>query len=94
MHESLRTKATFKTKVTALAEAGTKIEVKTEDEEGKASVRSYSAVISTVPLPRLRMMDLTGCTLTYGQWSAIRELRYGPSIKVSLLVLKWIQGII
>ena len=86
MHESLRTKATFKTKVTALAEAGTKIEVKTEDEEGKASVRSYSAVISTVPLPRLRMMDLTGCTLTYGHWNAIRILGYGPAVKVSPLI--------
>ena len=93
MHESLRTKATFKTKVTALSEARetagtlTSIEVKTENEGGKASVRSYSAVISTVPLPRLRMMDLTGCALTYGQWNAIRGLGYGPAVKVSPLVI-------
>ena len=86
MHNSLRTKAIFKTKVTAIAEARTTIEVKTENEEGKASVRSYSAVISTVPLPRLRMMDLTGCTLTYGHWNAIRILGYGPAVKVSPLI--------
>ena len=87
MHESLRTKAIFKTKVTALLETPSNIEVKTENEEGEANVSSYSAVISTIPLPRLSMMDLTGCTLTYGQWNAIRELSYGPSIKVSPLVI-------
>ena len=94
MHDSIRTKATFKTKVTALAETNTGINVVSEDEKGQTCVHEYSAVISTVPLPRLGVMDLTGCTLTYGQWSAIRELRYGPSIKVSPLVLRGVQGII
>lgn len=84
MHNSLPTKATFKTKVTVLAESDLGMDVTTEDETGKLSLQEYSAVISTVPLPRLSVMDLTGCTLTYAQWSAIRQLRYGPSIKVSL----------
>ena len=58
---------------------------------GTPSPQSYSAVISTVPLPRLSLMDLTGVDLpgpgvpdNYGQWSAIRELQYGPAIKVGI----------
>ena len=86
MHDSIRTKATFKTKVTALAETNTGINVVSEDEKGQTCVHEYSAVISTVPLPRLRMMDLTGCTLTYGHWNAIRILGYGPAVKVSPLI--------
>jgi len=46
----------------------------------------YCAVISTVPLPRLSLMDLSGVSINsnYAQWSAIRELQYGPSIKVGI----------
>ena len=53
---------------------------------GCQSSQEYSAVISTVPLPRLGLMDLTGVNINgnYGQWSAIRELQYGPSIKVGI----------
>jgi len=37
-------------------------------------------------LPRLSLMDLTGANIhdNYGQWSAIRELQYGPSIKIGM----------
>ena len=50
------------------------------------SKQEYSAVISTVPLPRLSLMDLTGVNINsnYAQWSAIRELRYGPAIKIGI----------
>ncbi|KZT32830.1 FAD/NAD(P)-binding domain-containing protein [Sistotremastrum suecicum HHB10207 ss-3] len=47
----------------------------------------FSAVICTVPLPRLSFMDLDGCGImghNYSQWSAIRQLRYGPSIKIAI----------
>jgi len=49
-----------------------------------STTQEYSAVISTVPLPRLSLMDLTGVDInnSYGQWSAIRELQYGAAIKV------------
>lgn len=76
MHNSLPSKTTFKTKATVLAESDLGMGVMTEDETGKPAFQEYSAaVISTVPLPRLSVMDLTGCTLTYAQWSAIRQLR-------------------
>ena len=53
---------------------------------GKPGPQEYAAVISTVPLPRLSLMDLTGVNINsnYGQWSAIRELQYGPAIKVGI----------
>ncbi|KAF9645107.1 amine oxidase [Thelephora ganbajun] len=53
---------------------------------GIQSPQSYSAVISTVPLPRLSLVDLTGVNINanYGQWSAIRELQYGPAVKVGI----------
>ena len=53
---------------------------------GKPGTQDYAAVISTVPLPRLSLMDLSGVNINgnYAQWSAIRELQYGPAIKVGL----------
>jgi len=53
---------------------------------GKPGPEDYAAVIPTVPLPRLSLMDLTGVNANgnYGQWSAIREPQYGPAIKVGL----------
>ena len=50
------------------------------------SDQEYSAVISTVPLPRLSLVDLTGVDINenYAQWSAIRELQYGPAIKIGI----------
>ena len=48
--------------------------------------QEYAAVISTVPVPQLSLIDLTGVNIhkNYGQWSAIRELQYGPAIKVGI----------
>ena len=53
---------------------------------GTPSSQSYSAVISTIPLPRLSLMELTGTNIhtDYAQWSAIRELQYGPAIKIGI----------
>jgi len=46
--------------------------------------RQYAHVISTVPLTGLRTMNLDGCDLNPKQTNALRELQYGPSIKVGI----------
>jgi monoamine oxidase len=48
--------------------------------------QQFSAVISTAPLSRLTTMDLSECSIhdNFVQWSAMRELQYGPSIKIGL----------
>ena len=53
---------------------------------GVQSAREYSAVVSTVPMPRLSLMDLTGVSIhdNYTQWGAIRGLQYGPAIKIGV----------
>ena len=53
---------------------------------GRISDERYSAIISTVPLPRLGLLDLTGINIgsNYGQRSAIRELQYTPAIKIGI----------
>lgn len=75
----------FRSPVTAISE-DTQTKEMYLSINGTRSPQSYSAVISTVPLPRLSLMDLTGVNINsnYGQWSAIRELQYGPSIKVGI----------
>ena len=56
------------------------------DTGGEQVEREYSAVISTVPLPRLGLMDLSGIGIhrNYAQWSAIRELQYGSATKIGM----------
>ncbi|CAE6499241.1 unnamed protein product [Rhizoctonia solani] len=44
----------------------------------------FSHVISTLPLPVLRMIDLTEAKLSPMQSNALRELTYGPSTKVGM----------
>ncbi|KAL4266201.1 FAD/NAD(P)-binding domain superfamily protein [Pleurotus pulmonarius] len=51
--------------------------------EGKPP-KSYPHVISTLPLPCLRTIDLTQCKLNHRQTNALRQLTYGPSIKVGI----------
>jgi hypothetical protein len=53
---------------------------------GTPSSKRYSAIISTAPLPRLSIMNLNGVDIgqNYAQWSAIRELQYGPAIKIGM----------
>ena len=47
---------------------------------------AYGAVIATVPFGRLSLIDMSGAGIydNYAQWSAIRELQYGPAIKVGI----------
>ena len=75
----------FQSPVTAISQ-DTKNNSLTISINGTRSPQSYAAIISTVPLPRLSLMDLTGVNINsnYGQWSAIRELQYGPSIKIGI----------
>lgn len=51
---------------------------------GEFSPRTYSHVISTIPLPALRMIELGGAGLNVKQKNALRKLQYGPSIKVGM----------
>jgi monoamine oxidase len=47
--------------------------------------KKYSHVISTLSLPVLRTIDLTNSKLDILQSNALRQLQYGPSIKVGIL---------
>ncbi|KAF8630481.1 hypothetical protein AX15_002897 [Amanita polypyramis BW_CC] len=44
----------------------------------------FSHVISSLPLPVLRIVDLDGAKLSPKQSNALRDLNYGPSIKIGL----------
>ena len=45
---------------------------------------TYSHVISTIPMPNLRIIDLTGSKLDVVQSNALRASDYGPSIKIGI----------
>lgn len=51
---------------------------------GDSKPRSYGHVISTVTLPCLRAMDLSRASLTSSHNTALRELRYGPAVKIGV----------
>lgn len=51
---------------------------------GEYNSRTYSHVISTIPLPCLRTIDLSGAGLNVMQKNALRKLQYGPSIKIGV----------
>jgi monoamine oxidase len=58
--------------------------------------QQFSAVISTAPLSRLTTMDLSECSIhdNFVQWSAMRELQYGPSIKIGIRFARaWWQDV-
>jgi monoamine oxidase len=44
----------------------------------------FSHVISSIPLPVLRTIDLTEAGLTPMQSNALRQLNYGPSVKIGM----------
>jgi monoamine oxidase len=46
---------------------------------------TYSHVISTVPLPNFACIDTSTLKMSVMQQNAIRQLQYGPSIKVGIL---------
>ncbi len=45
---------------------------------------TFGHVISTIPLPVLRSIDLTKANLSLMQANAIRQLNYGPSVKIGM----------
>ncbi|CAA7261987.1 unnamed protein product [Cyclocybe aegerita] len=56
--------------------------------------REYNHVISTLPLPVLRTLDLKNAGLDILQSNALRQLQYGPSIKIGILFKEpwWTTG--
>lgn len=51
----------------------------------ETSPRPYSHVISTIPLPVFRTLDLDDKNLfDIEQWNALRQLSYGPSVKIGI----------
>ena len=44
----------------------------------------FAHVITTIPLPVLRTLDLSSAGLSVMQQTALRELNYGPSVKIGL----------
>ena len=50
---------------------------------GKNS-RTYSHIISTLPLNCLRALDISQCGLTLKQSNALRELQYRPATKIGI----------
>jgi len=63
---------------------GQSMRVTTEDPIHVEDSYNFSHVISTIPLPVLRTLDLSGAYLTPMQANALRQLDYGPSIKIGL----------
>ncbi|KAG8985254.1 hypothetical protein FRB90_004851 [Tulasnella sp. 427] len=52
--------------------------------EGEATPRDYGHVISTLPLPVLRSLDIADAGLDVMQTNALRQLQYGPSEKIGV----------
>lgn len=55
------------------------VEVKTDNQ-----TYQFSHVITTIPLPVMRTMDIRKAGLSLVQSNAIRELNYGPSMKIGV----------
>ncbi len=51
---------------------------------GAKASTEYDYVISTIPLPALRFVELDGCNLSYAQLEGMRTLRYDSSCKVGI----------
>ncbi|KAG1869404.1 hypothetical protein DFJ58DRAFT_855718 [Suillus subalutaceus] len=72
----------FNRKVTSISQSGDiAMDVSVRSE---CIPRTYSHVISTIPLSGLRMIELGGAGLNLRQKNALRKLQYGPSIKVGM----------
>ncbi|KAI5984068.1 hypothetical protein EDD15DRAFT_1812652 [Pisolithus albus] len=50
----------------------------------ESNPRVYSHVISTLPLPVLRTIDIEDDAMSVRQKNALRQLQYGPSIKIAI----------
>ena len=77
--------AQFQSPVTAISQDAQNNHMKISI-NGAPNPQPYSAVISTVPLSRLSLVDLTGVGINsnYAQWSAIRELQYSSTVKIGI----------
>ncbi|KAG9124881.1 hypothetical protein FRC07_009897 [Ceratobasidium sp. 392] len=73
---------TLNSRITSIAlnANGSGIDVGTSN----AEQYKFSHVISTIPLPVLRTIDLKEAGLSHMQANALRELNYGPSVKIGL----------
>ena len=71
----------FQKSVTSISTDGTTMNVSVR---GESSPRTYSHVISTIPLTGLRMIELSKAGLNVMQSTALRKLQYGPSIKIGM----------
>ncbi|KAG2151137.1 uncharacterized protein EDB93DRAFT_295054 [Suillus bovinus] len=71
----------FNKRVTRICQGDHTMEVSVR---GEGASRTYSHVISTIPLPCLRTIDLSGAGLNVMQKNALRKLQYGPSIKIGV----------
>lgn len=73
---------TYNTRVTAISLTNTGDIQVAADANNHAS--TFRHVISTIPLPVLRTVDLSQANLSPMQSNALRELNYGPAIKVGI----------
>ena len=70
------------TSISYRSTAGNKgIDISTPNDD---EIKQFTHVISTIPLPVLRTIDLSAAGLDPMQSNALRELNYGPSIKVGI----------
>ncbi|KAI6100915.1 amine oxidase [Pisolithus croceorrhizus] len=68
-----------RTRKIVIRNAGVAISVHKESTQ-----RVYSHVISTIPLPVLRTIDMTDAGLNVKQKNALRQFEYGPSVKIAI----------
>lgn len=74
-------KLIFDSRVISIARVDNgRIQVVTSD----STTHQFSHVISTIPLPVLRMIDLSGARLLPMQANALRQLNYGSSVKIGM----------
>ncbi|KAI5984065.1 hypothetical protein EDD15DRAFT_2177765 [Pisolithus albus] len=67
------------TKTIAIRDAGVAVTVHKE-----STPRVYSHVISTIPLPVLRTIDMTDAGLNIKQRNGLRQFEYAPGVKVAI----------
>ncbi|KAG1742403.1 uncharacterized protein EDB91DRAFT_311129 [Suillus paluster] len=75
----------FNKSVTRISQVGTS--AMTVYVRGESNPRTYSHVISTIPLACLRTIDLSVAGLNLMQRNALRKLQYGPAIKIGMRFL-------
>lgn len=71
---------TFKSEVTSIGIGMSGMEVVTDN----STTHPFGHVITTIPLPVLRTVDLTRAHLSPMQSNALRQLSYGPSAKIGM----------